>query len=66
MDAEYLKENVGAALAIGLAETAIAQPDDPIEYFALWLTKYVQNQKRGQQVFLLLSHIEHISKKKMH
>ena len=54
MDAEYLKETVGIALAQGIAETSISKPDDPIEFLGLWLIKYVENKKREAKVTLML------------
>lgn len=53
MDAQYLKESVGPALAKGLAATSLARPQDPIEYLANWLIKYVENDTRDKQVVFL-------------
>jgi hypothetical protein len=50
MDAQYLKKTVGPALAKGLAAASVTRPQDPIEYLANWLIKYVENQERDNQV----------------
>jgi len=41
------QEHVGPALTAGLASVAAAQPDDPVDYLAHWLLKYlaVEEQK---------------------
>ncbi|KAJ1488837.1 hypothetical protein T484DRAFT_3584449 [Baffinella frigidus] len=46
-DSAYLQEHVGAALTAGLASVAAAQPNDPVDYLAHWLLKYlaVEEQK---------------------
>lgn len=43
MDAEYLKENIGEVLALGLTDTVIKAPTDPVEHLAKYLLKYVEN-----------------------
>jgi hypothetical protein len=45
MDTQYLKENVGTALADGVAATLLANPHDPVEYLAHWLLKSVATQQ---------------------
>jgi len=45
MDSAYLKEHVGKALALGLAEVCQKKPADPIEYLSKWLRKHVENLK---------------------
>merc|ERR1712100_885119 len=47
MDSEYLmlRSPVGSALCQALVEVIQKQPYDPITYLALWLRKYVENQK---------------------
>lgn len=50
MDADYLKENVGVPLAKGIAACVLQQPQDPVEFLALWLKQYVQTIQREQQV----------------
>jgi hypothetical protein len=47
-DALYLQENVGAALTAGLASCASAQPDDPVDYLAHWLLKYLAVQDKKE------------------
>eukprot|EP00287_Rhodomonas_sp_CCMP768_P032813 CAMPEP_0202856622 /NCGR_PEP_ID=MMETSP1389-20130828/92138_1 /ASSEMBLY_ACC=CAM_ASM_000865 /TAXON_ID=302021 /ORGANISM="Rhodomonas sp., Strain CCMP768" /LENGTH=328 /DNA_ID=CAMNT_0049535297 /DNA_START=1 /DNA_END=984 /DNA_ORIENTATION=+ len=49
-DAQYLQENVGHALTAGLASTAAAQPDDPVEYLANWLLKYLAVEEKKAKV----------------
>lgn len=44
MDAEYLKSTVGGPLSEGLAQVAISQPDDPVEFLAHFLLKHDENQ----------------------
>lgn len=43
-ESPYLKDEVGPILAKGLAATAIARPNDPVEYLALWLLHQQQRQ----------------------
>lgn len=50
MDAEYLKENVGTALAKGLAAVTIAKPADPVEFLGNWLLKYIDNRAVEEKV----------------
>ena len=50
MDSEYLKEHVGQALVMGLAEICTKKPDDPIAYLSKWLTKYVDNVAHEAQL----------------
>ena len=45
MDSAYLKEHVGKALTLGLAEISQKKPIDPIEYLSKWLRKHVENLK---------------------
>lgn len=44
MEAKYVTDSVGAALAQGLAEVAAVKPPDPIEYLGNWLKKHRGNQ----------------------
>lgn len=46
-ESAYLKDELGAVLAKGLAAVAIARPQDPVEYLGLWLLH--QLQKKEQQ-----------------
>lgn len=50
MDTEYVRESVGSALAIGLAEVALIRPPDPIEYLALWLLKHKRNKIEAHDI----------------
>jgi hypothetical protein len=50
MESEYVQQAVGAALALGLAETALRQPNDPIEYLGLWLLKHKENIQEIQEM----------------
>jgi hypothetical protein len=50
MDAEYLKETVGQALADGLSAVAISQPSDSVEFLGQYLLKYVALKERELQV----------------
>jgi len=49
-DAAYLQESVGPALTAGLASCASAQPDDPVDYLAHWLLKYLAVQEKKSKV----------------
>ena len=48
MNVEYLKRNVGAALARGISATVIEQPEDPVEYLGMWLMQYRKNEQHQQ------------------
>lgn len=54
MDSEYLKQNVGAVLADGLAAVVLNNPPDQVDYLARWLLKYVDTVEREQQVCMLV------------
>ena len=55
MDSAYLKEHVGKALTLGLAEIAQKKPVDPIEYLSKWLRKHVENlQDEANVIFINL------------
>lgn len=43
IDTQFLKGTVAAVLVKACAECAVARPDDPVQYVAGWLDKYVQN-----------------------
>ena len=43
MDTEYLKAAVGNALSTGIAETVLVRPDDPVDYLAQRLLKWVED-----------------------
>jgi hypothetical protein len=43
MDATYIKNTVGPALAEALAHIAQVQPEDPIDYLSAYLKKYSNN-----------------------
>jgi len=54
MEAEYLRATVGEALAAGMAQTAMANPADPVEHLANWLTKYcdnIEDSKRQKNIY---------------
>eukprot|EP00961_Rhodomonas_salina_P095593 1285702-Rhodomonas_salina.1 len=44
------QENVGDALTAALTSTAAAQPDDPVEYMAHWLLKYLAVEEKKAKV----------------
>ncbi|EQC35039.1 hypothetical protein SDRG_07279 [Saprolegnia diclina VS20] len=48
-DFVYLKTAVGAPLAEALAQLALDQPEDPIEYVGKYLLKYVANEKKRHE-----------------
>jgi hypothetical protein len=41
-DSDFLKATVGDVLAKGVAATVEAQPEDPVEYLARYLLRYVR------------------------
>ena len=43
MDTEYLKAAVGDALSTGIAETVLMRPEDPVDYLAQRLLKWVDD-----------------------
>ena len=43
MDTEYLKAAVGNALSTGIAETVLMRPEDPVDYLAQRLLKFVED-----------------------
>lgn len=43
IDTQFLKGTVAAVLVRACSECAVARPDDPVQYVAGWLDKYVQN-----------------------
>ena len=49
MESDYVKETVGEALALGLAQVALVRPQDPIEYLGLWLLKHKRNQAEAKE-----------------
>ena len=51
MDAAFLKESVGEALAAGLAQVSAVNPDDAVDYLGNFLLKYVENKKAELQSF---------------
>ena len=44
-ECDYLKEELGGTVAKGLAATAIARPQDPIEYLGFWLLHQLQKKE---------------------
>eukprot|EP00116_Pleurobrachia_bachei_P016571 sb/3476833/ len=46
VESDYLKRWVGAPLTEALTEVALKRPADPIEYIALWLLRYKENEIR--------------------
>lgn len=44
VESDYLKRWIGAPITDALTEVALKRPADPIEYIALWLLKYKENE----------------------
>eukprot|EP00960_Hanusia_phi_P043205 755924-Hanusia_phi.AAC.4 len=60
-DAKYLQEAVGPALTAGLASVAAVQPEDPVDYLAHWLLKYLAVE---EQKILAVKAKEHAEREK--
>lgn len=45
MDAQYLKDNVYAAVTEALASMAVALPDDKVEFIGKYLLNYVERKR---------------------
>lgn len=43
--AKYLEENIGAVLSRGLAEMAVSQPKDGVEFLSSWLKIYAEQEE---------------------
>lgn len=43
--AQYLNDNVGKVLAKAMAEMAVAQPTDGVDFLARWLKKYAEQEE---------------------
>ncbi|XP_075843613.1 DPY30 domain-containing protein 1 isoform X2 [Microtus pennsylvanicus] len=57
MESMYLQQCLGTCLTQGLAEVARVRPMDPIEYLALWISKYkdvvtLEQQRRKDMIDL--------------
>ena len=50
IEAQYVAQTVGPALAKGLAEVLEMRPADPVEYLAHYLYKYIDNRKNQNKV----------------
>lgn len=44
-----MRDSVGSALALGLAEVALIRPPDPVEYLGLWLLKHKRNLEESEE-----------------
>ena len=49
MDAEFLKKHVGTALAKGLAQVVVDQPEDGIDHLGKFLIQYADAQERAEK-----------------
>ncbi|CAE7240895.1 DYDC2 [Symbiodinium pilosum] len=47
--AQYLQENVGGILAKALAEMAVVQPKDGVDFLSKWLTQYAEQEEAKEQ-----------------
>ena len=50
VESDYLKKWIGVPITEALTEVALKRPADPIEYIALWLLKYKENQLKKSEV----------------
>ena len=50
VESDYLKKWIGAPITDALTEVALKRPADPIEYIALWLLKYKENEVKKAAV----------------
>ena len=46
MDAEFLKQHVGTALAKGLAQVVVDRPEDAIDHLGKFLIQYADKQEK--------------------
>ena len=53
VESDYLKRWIGAPITDALTEVALKRPADPIEYIALWLLKYKENEVKKAAVSLM-------------
>ncbi|GLE04402.1 hypothetical protein PINS_up013344 [Pythium insidiosum] len=49
-DQAYLRDTVSAPLTEAMAQLAIVQPQDPVEFLGQYLLKYVDNELRKQEL----------------
>mmetsp|Transcript_738 Transcript_738/g.1997 ORF Transcript_738/g.1997 Transcript_738/m.1997 type:complete len:575 (-) Transcript_738:183-1907(-) len=47
--AQYLQDNVGGILAKALAEMAVVQPKDGVDFLSKWLTQYAEQEEAKEQ-----------------
>ncbi|CAE7475615.1 Ank1 [Symbiodinium sp. CCMP2592] len=47
--AQYLQENVGGILAKALAEMAVVQPKDGVDFLSKWLMQYAEQEEAKEQ-----------------
>lgn len=50
LDHAYLRSTVAAPLTEAMAQLAILQPDDPVEFLGNYLLKFVANELENQRV----------------
>lgn len=50
LDHAYLRSTVTAPLTEAMAQLAILQPDDPVEFLGNYLLKFVANQLENQRI----------------
>lgn len=65
MEAKYVTEAVGEALALGLAEVVAVKPTDPIEYLGNWMKKHRGNQLQRERAQKELEGCLHTSEDKV-
>lgn len=50
LDHAYLRSTVAAPLTEAMAQLAILQPEDPVEYLGNYLLKFVENELENQRM----------------
>lgn len=63
-ESQYLQHAVGHVLPDAMAAAITGQPEDPVEFVANYLLKFLENQEKDKQVFSLNRFTLYSEKKK--